>query len=167
VPDAFGVPLPPGAKLVSSSVVDDVQVFPAFPGDRGNRTARAAGTVQAAGEDHVYRVPMTYEDVVAFYNRSLTGSLTGRTVNTSQRTSAATHTAWTFEDARGNPDRVEVRDTRPTTIEVVAVTGPTESVRLGVANAQPKTNVDESKPHRPDAGTVTIGKDPGTLGIGE
>jgi hypothetical protein len=138
-PDAFGVPLPPGARLVSSSVVDDVQVIPSFSSDdRGSRTGRVAGTVQAKGEDHVYRVPMTYEDVVAFYNRSLTGSPEGRTVRASQRTSAATHTAWTFEDARGNPDRVEVRNTTPTTVEVVAVTGPTEAVRLGAANTQPK-----------------------------
>jgi hypothetical protein len=138
-PDAFGVPLPAGAMLVSSSVVDDVQVIPSFSDDRGNRTGRIAGTVQARGEDHVYRVPMTYEDVVAFYNRSLTGSPNARTVRASQRASAATHTAWTFEDARGNPDRVEVRGTTPTTIEVVAVTGPTQAVHLGAANTQPRS----------------------------
>jgi hypothetical protein len=134
-PDAFGVPLPQGATLVSSAQVDDVRVFPAR-GQLTNGTRVVAGAVGVGGVDHVYRIPLGYDDAVAFYDRTLESSMHGLEAGAPERVAEDNSTAWTFEGANGKPQRVEVRDTTPTTIEVVAVTGATAAVK-GVANAQP------------------------------
>jgi hypothetical protein len=138
-PDAFGVPLPQGATLVSSAQVDDVRVFPAR-GQLTNGTRVVAGAVGVGGVDHIYRIPLGYDDAVAFYDRTLESSMHGLEASAPERVTEDTSTAWTFEGANGKPQRVEVRDTTPTTIEVVAVTGATAAVK-GVANAQPGTDL--------------------------
>jgi hypothetical protein len=160
-PDPFGVPLPQGAMLVSAAQLDDVHFFPA-PGHTTNGT-RAVGM---SGADHLYRIPLGYDEAVAFYDHALASPMQGEAP---ERVTEETATSWTFEGANGKPERVEVRDTTPTTIQVVAVIGSAvavEGVRRGVANMQPQTDLAGSgrwdagigRTARTDAGSSLISR---------
>jgi len=121
-PDA--VPLPAGAMLIGTSAVTEIRAFPEQMQAAKGSGAEVETTVGVKGVDRVYQTDATYADVVSFYDRKF-GNV--------DRTATPTTTTWSVQRADWKPGRLAVRNTNPTTIEVIAVTGegPTVSVPPG------------------------------------
>jgi hypothetical protein len=112
-PDA--IPLPPGSTVVTSTAMTDIRAFP----EEVQKGVQAEGAVGVQGVDRIYQNRSSYEDTVNFFDRNLSGS--GFT-NIRRTTSSQNATTWSAQTADGKPIRVAVRNTNPTSIEVLAVT---------------------------------------------
>jgi hypothetical protein len=113
---ASTIPVPPGASLAGS--VDVNQIRP-FPEEATNATARSLSdeTAVVRGTDRTYEVPLLYSDAVQFFDRTLPGQGCD---DTAPRTSTRTATLWTVRCSGGELARVAVRNTTPTSLEIVA-----------------------------------------------
>jgi hypothetical protein len=115
-PTASTIPVPAGASLAGSLDVNQVRPFPE---EAPNATARSLSdeTAVVRGTDRTYEVPLLYGDAVHFFDRTLAWRGCD---DTAPRTSTRTATLWAVRCNDGELARVAVRNTTPTSIEIVA-----------------------------------------------
>jgi hypothetical protein len=125
-PAARAVRVPPGARIVATAEIDRVH---AFPEQKGKAPPEAVSGVHAV--DRVYQVARPYRDIVAFFDRQATE----RGIMEVGRDVTQTSTAWALVLTPGRVANVIVRNTQPTTIEIVSATGVAEiPARPGAAS---------------------------------
>jgi len=108
------ITLPPGAKLVATAEVDQVRAFPEQQSAKGKGTQEEIIGLKAV--DRVFEADRSYQDVVRFFDQEA-----GQGGNTQlSRDTTSTSTSWTIKVPQGRAVNVIVRNTKPTTFEVVA-----------------------------------------------
>lgn len=113
------VPVPPGATLVSSESVNEVQSF-AEELQRMSVDEIAKDAIAVEGVDRTYSSDLAYGDVVTFFDESLAkGGFT-----TTRREATSDVTAWGVRCPGGEIAHVAVRKTSPTTVEIVEARRP-------------------------------------------
>jgi hypothetical protein len=111
---AVWVELPPGARFVASAELDRMH---AFPEQKGKMPfAPAVAGVNAI--DRVYQIDRPYTTVIGFFDRQVTEP----GILELARDTTRTATAWAMVLPHGRVANVIVRNTQPTTIEVVSAT---------------------------------------------
>jgi hypothetical protein len=106
------VQVPPNARLVGTSQVDEVREFPEQNG--GKPMERIIGV---SAIDRVYEVQKPYADAVKFFDAQFRQQGFQQT----SRMVTATATAWVVRRPDGNVANVIVRNTSPSTVEAVEV----------------------------------------------
>jgi hypothetical protein len=126
-PIAGAIELPPGVGLVASANMDQVLAFPeeATPPPESRPEARP-------GVARIYDSPRPYGDSVDFVQRAIAKA----GCEALQQTSTSTTTIWAAR-CRGRIAHIAIRNTRPTTIEVVEGQEREAAPPMGVTNAQP------------------------------
>jgi len=95
--------------------VTQIRAFPEeFVGNKG-RPVTAEAAIGVNGTDTLYQTDLPYSDAVSFFDDSL--SRGGFTVT--ERTNGPGGTFWSVRSADGSPGRVAVRDSKPTTVEII------------------------------------------------
>ncbi|MGI0151177.1 MAG: hypothetical protein ACREC5_04485 [Thermoplasmata archaeon] len=94
---------------------DEIRAFPEEA--RSGRTVEAAVGVE--GADRVYQTKDSYDHTVTFFDRTLARD----GFQITHHTTTQTATIWSLHAPDGSPARVAVRNTNPTTIEVLAAAG--------------------------------------------
>jgi hypothetical protein len=118
---AVHVRVPPSARMVATAEIDRVHAFP-----EQKKRASLEAIVGVHAVDRVYEVGRSYADVVGFFDRQATDPgilLLGRD---------ATRTATTWAlmlSPDGRVANVIVRNTAPTTVEIVSATGVAETLQ--------------------------------------
>lgn len=118
---------PPGAQLVGAAEVDEIRALPEMSGTReGKQRAQAAKVVGVKAVDRVYTTDKGYQDMVKFFDDQFksTGAVTQARIVT------PSSTAWTIQKPDGKLANLVVRNTKPTSFELVEVAG--ESAELQV-----------------------------------
>jgi hypothetical protein len=108
------LPVPANALLVGVTNVLEIREFP----EESLTVTGAPGieeTLQMEGTDRLYETPSSYGATVAFFDRTL---VEGHFA-VIHRTTTHTATVWSLGAPDGDPARLAVRNTRPTTIECV------------------------------------------------
>ncbi len=100
------IAIPAGASLISSTKVTEVHSFAEDPSDEGLTVDGLAGA---------YQTMQSYGDTVSFFDRSLTKA----GFHVSSRAAMEQATVWSVRCPGGEHAHVLVRDTTPTTFEVV------------------------------------------------
>jgi hypothetical protein len=113
------IELPSGTFLTASAPVSKVRPFP--------EEAPAPGLDGPDGTDQVFLNGRPYGEVVDFFERTI-----ARDGADLRETTTSTATIWSFRRAGSRVAHVAVRNTRPTTIEIVEPT-----VHRRVSSAQP------------------------------
>jgi hypothetical protein len=104
--------LPEGTTMTSSVAVGEIRAFP----EEVDQTSGAGTTALAVGgTDRVYQSTTKYRDAVGFFDELL--SKNG--FQATHRKATTTATLWTVQAPGGGVAHVAVRDTKPTTIEIV------------------------------------------------
>lgn len=106
------VQVPPNAKLVGTSEVDEIRQFPEQKS--GKPMERIVGVTAI---DRVYESERPYADAVKFFDQEFQRAGYQQT----SRTVTSSATAWVVRRPDGNVANVIVRNTSPTTIEAVEV----------------------------------------------
>jgi hypothetical protein len=115
-----GIELPAGTSLLGSDTVAQIQAFPEEPaGTWGNERAADTG-IGARGTDRVFECKASYDTVLTYIDRSL--SKDG--IQSTLRVATERATIWSIRSPGGEKLRVAVRNTSPTTIEIVEVAAP-------------------------------------------
>jgi hypothetical protein len=130
------VELPGGASLAARATVCDVRAFPEETREVTGRGETDVATVVVGGSDEVYASGLSYRDVVGFFDRTLLRD----GFQEPSRTATRTATIWSARSPDGQVVHLAVRNTRPTTIEIVEGDARVGSSSVGVANAQPATS---------------------------
>jgi hypothetical protein len=104
------IPIPAKTSLVASVAVREVRAFPEDTSGDANGEA-----IAVEGIDRKYVTSQSYRDTVRFFERSL--AKTG--FEAKPRMTTRTTTVWTVRCPGGETAHVAVRDTRPTTVEVI------------------------------------------------
>jgi hypothetical protein len=111
---AVWVKLPPGAKFVASAELDRMH---AFPEQKGKMPfTQAVAGLNAV--DRVYLIDRPYANVIGFFDRQVTEP----GILELARDTTRTATAWAMILPHGRVANVIVRNTQPTTIEIVSAT---------------------------------------------
>ncbi len=110
------VELPPGSNLTGSTTVRGVRAFPEEAAQPTSRDELAAPTGIHIGTDRSYESDLSYREAIAFFDRTLTT----RGCNDTRRTTTSASTLWSVRCADGQRAHVAVRNTLPTTIEVIS-----------------------------------------------
>ncbi len=100
------LPTPNGSSVITSVAVEEVRAFP---------EATSSESLAVPGVSRTYQTPQTYADTVRFFDRS--GS--AGTFVVSSRESTPNATLWSVRAQDGRRAFIAVRDTRPTTFEIV------------------------------------------------
>ncbi len=107
------IPIPAKTSLVASVAVREVR---AFPEELMSNSGDASGeAIALEGVDRTYATGQSYRDTVRFFERSLATN----GFEASPRMTTRTATVWTVRCPGGETAHVAVRDTRPTTVEVI------------------------------------------------
>jgi hypothetical protein len=115
-----GIDLPAGATLLGSDTVVQIHAFPEEPeGTWGDDRAADTG-LGRRGTDRVFQSNASYDAVLAYIDRSL--SKDG--IQSTLRVASERATIWSIRAPGGEKLRVAVRNTSPTTIEIVEVAAP-------------------------------------------
>jgi hypothetical protein len=114
------VRLPPGATLVATAQVDRVRSFP----EQRSKAPPAEAVTTVRAVDRVYQIVRPYRDTVLYFDRQTTEP----GVTELSRDATQTSTVWSLLLGQSRVANVIVRNTQPTTIEVVSATETTESV---------------------------------------
>ncbi|HEY3816288.1 MAG TPA: hypothetical protein VGL81_03905 [Polyangiaceae bacterium] len=134
-PEVGGIELPAGAALVATSTVDEVEAFPEEAQRRAgsNQTPTGVSKLAVRGIARIYDSPRPYGESVDFIQHAMSNA----GCKDLQQTTTSTTTIWSARCPSGERAHVAIRNTQPTTIEVVE-TRVRESVPpSGVTNAQP------------------------------
>jgi hypothetical protein len=109
--------VPPSAKLIGESQVDEIREFPEMKGRAKSENIERVVGVSAT--DRLYQTTKSYSDTVSFFDREFSKS------GYQQRARVVTPsaTAWTVQRPDGSLANAVVRNTKPITIETVEVTG--------------------------------------------
>jgi hypothetical protein len=128
LPVAGAIELPPGVGLVASANLDQVLAFPEeAPPPAGSRPEARPGVAR------IYDSPRPYGDSVDFVQRAIAKA----GCEALQQTSTSTTTVWAARCRDGRVAHIAIRNTRPTTIEVVEAEPRETTPPMGVTNAQP------------------------------
>jgi hypothetical protein len=119
--------LPHGAELVAAAEIDQVRAFPEQ--QAGKTKAPPDAVVGVRAVDRVYQTDGSHADVVKFFDQE--AAQPGNTQRA--RDTTQTTTAWTIVLPRGTVANVIVRNTQPTTIEIVSARGVVAEVQPGGA----------------------------------
>ena len=124
------IALPPGAKLVGTAELDQLRAFPE------QQSAKAKGPqeeiVGQKATDRVFETDRAYPDVVKFFDQqAMQGGNTQKS-----RDTTSTSTAWTIHLPQGKTVNVVVRNTHPTTFEIVAASDVSTESQPGGAPAR-------------------------------
>jgi hypothetical protein len=115
-----GLQLPAGTSLLGSDTLAQIHAFPEEPaGTWGDDRATDTG-LGARGTDRVFQSKASYDTVLAYIDRSLAKD----GIRSSLRVATDQVTIWSIRSPGGEKLRVAVRNTRPTTIEIVEVVAP-------------------------------------------
>jgi hypothetical protein len=106
------VQVPPNARLIGTSEVDEVRQFPEQKA--GKPMERIVGV---SALDRVYEVEKPYADAVKFFDTQFQQ----KGFQQMSRTMTPTSTAWVVRRPDGNVANVIVRNTTPSTVEAVEV----------------------------------------------
>ncbi len=106
------VQVPPNAKLIGTSEVDEIRQFPEQKA--GKPMERIVGV---SAIDRVYEVQKPYADVVKFFDTQFQQKGYQQT----SRAVTPTATSWTVRRPDGNVANVIVRNTSPATVETVEI----------------------------------------------
>jgi hypothetical protein len=115
-----GIELPAGTSLVGSDTVARIHAFPEEPAGTWGDDRAADTSIDARGTDRVFESKASYDIVLAYIDRSL--SKDG--IQSTLRVATDRATIWSVRSPGGERLRVAVRNTSPTTIEIVEVTAP-------------------------------------------
>jgi hypothetical protein len=108
------IPLPPHAKVIGTSEVDEIRVLPEM---QGKKTAERVMGVAAL--DRTYQSSRTYSDTVAFFDNHLKiGEF-----QVIDRVTTPVSTAWTVKRGDGTTAALVVRNTKPVSFESIQVVG--------------------------------------------
>jgi hypothetical protein len=123
------IDVPPGALLIVSAAVSEVSAFP---------EEESQATVAVDGVASSYQTSQAYPETVRFFDRSFaTGGF-----QASERATTKEATVWAVRCPGGERAHVAVRNTNPTTIEIV------EASRVAPRPAAPPT-IGTSQPNSP------------------
>jgi hypothetical protein len=111
---AVWVKLPPGAKFVASAELDRIHAFP----EQKGKTPFAPAVAGVNAVDRVYQIDRPYTTVIGFFDRQVTEP----GILELARDTTRTATAWAMVLPHGRVANVIVRNTQPTTIEIVSAT---------------------------------------------
>jgi hypothetical protein len=115
--EAIPVPQGAGATLVGSAAASEIRAFPEEDQRaKGGAHPMVETAVGTSGSDRLYDSNLSYADAVGFFDRTFAGP----GYQPPQRTTTKTSTLWSEHFANGEVARVAVRNTNPTTIEIIA-----------------------------------------------
>jgi hypothetical protein len=115
-----GLELPAGTSLLGSDALAQIHAFPEEPeGTWGDDRAADTG-LGARGTDRVFQSKASYDTVLTYIERSIAKD----GIRSSLRVATDQVTIWSIRSPGGEKLRVAVRNTRPTTIEIVEVAAP-------------------------------------------
>lgn len=109
------IEVPESAKLVGSSVVDEIRSFPEL--GKGMKTIQKEHLVGVAGVDRLFESERSFDETVAFFDHQLKSG--GNRVR--ERVATPSAVVWSVKRPDGNVANAVVRNTRPTTIELTEV----------------------------------------------
>src|SRR5215813_2482801 len=99
------IAIPPDSMLTAIVMGDDLRVVPELPD-----VPRTSGF---GASDELYQTSRTYGDMVVYFDRQFRG------FNLTVRAATQTSTAWHFQRNDGKPATVVVRNTLPTSFEIL------------------------------------------------
>jgi hypothetical protein len=109
---------PPNAKLLGTSVVDEIRSFPEI-GPKGTATGNPTKEkiVGITGVDRLFQTDRSFGDTVSYFDNQFKQS--GYHIQARVETPSAT--AWTVKRPDGSVADAVVRNTNPTTVEIAEV----------------------------------------------
>jgi hypothetical protein len=108
------IPLPPHARLLGASEVDEIRVLPELQGRKA-----AERVMGVAALDRTYQSSRSYADTVAFFD----GHLKSGEMQIVDRVTTPTSTAWMVKRGDGTTAALVVRNTKPASFESIQVVG--------------------------------------------
>jgi hypothetical protein len=119
--DTWLIKPPLDATLVGTSVVDEIRAFPEMGGRAANKEeAQAEKMLGVQGIDRMFQTNRSFGDTVLYFDQQF--KLPGYQVMARVDTPSAT--AWTVRRPDGGVANAVVRNTSPTTLEIVEARAP-------------------------------------------